>query len=75
MIMRGNVNHNAHFAVAGVPTPTLEVRDARGAAITELEIAVNTVTDPDTELRAAGWSRSADWSTTRDGWIAPVVPA
>lgn len=66
--------HNAHFFVTDAPTPTLEVRDDRGAALTELELSPNTVTDPDTELRAVGWSRSADWTTTSDGWTAPVVP-
>lgn len=66
--------HNAHFSVEGSRIPTIKVRDDRGAAITELELPSNTITDPDAELRDAGWSRSADWSTTSDGWVAPVAP-
>ncbi|CAM02556.1 hypothetical protein SACE_3281 [Saccharopolyspora erythraea NRRL 2338] len=53
----------------------VSVRDDRGAEVTELALP-ETVTTPDQaeeELRAAGWARSAQWSTTDDGWTAPVV--
>lgn len=57
--------------------PALIVRDDRGSPITELELPAS-VSEPaqaDEELLAAGWSRSADWSATNDGWFAPVVAA
>ncbi|GAA0514475.1 hypothetical protein A8924_3674 [Saccharopolyspora erythraea NRRL 2338] len=68
--------HNAHFMPARRGTePMVSVRDDRGAEVTELALP-ETVTTPDQaeeELRAAGWARSAQWSTTDDGWTAPVV--
>jgi hypothetical protein len=70
--------NSAHFISAGTGRPpVITVRDDRGAPITELELP-DTVFEPgqaDDELRAAGWSRSADWATADDGWIAPVVPS
>lgn len=70
--------NSAHFISAGTGRgPVITVRDDRGAPITELELPAS-VSEPgqaDTELRAAGWSRSADWAAADDGWIAPVVPA
>lgn len=52
------------------------VRDDRGATITELILPTDADSSAaDDELRAAGWARSADWSTADDGWLAPVVAA
>nr|WP_233628739.1 hypothetical protein [Saccharopolyspora sp. HNM0986] len=46
--------------------PVTELAVAGGAEVTE---------QADEELLAAGWTRSADWSTADDGWLAPVVPS
>ncbi len=70
--------NNAHFITAGTRrAPMITVRDDRGAPITELELpaAISEPGEADSELRAAGWSRSADWTTANDGWVAPVVPS
>lgn len=69
--------NNAHFINTTPGTPTIVVRDDRGASIVELELQ-NSVAESgqaDDELRAAGWTRSADWTTADDGWVAPVVPS
>jgi hypothetical protein len=68
--------NNAHF-INAPQEPTIVIRDDRGASVVELELPVN-VREPasvDDELRAAGWTRTAEWTTTDDGWIAPVVPS
>jgi hypothetical protein len=69
--------NNAHFINASQGSPTIVVRDDRGASVVELELpATMRDTAPvDDELRAAGWTRTAEWSTADDGWIAPVVPS
>lgn len=70
--------NNAHFIRSRTRGgPTIIVRDDRGSPITELELPAS-MSEPaqaDDELLAAGWSRSADWSATDDGWFAPVVAA
>ncbi|SDO95388.1 hypothetical protein SAMN04487905_101232 [Actinopolyspora xinjiangensis] len=70
--------NTAHFITTGDNgNPMVTVRDDRGAEVTELELPP-TASEPqrvDDELLAAGWSRSADWTTASDGWVAPVVPA
>lgn len=48
------VAQQVHLCVADTPTPILVVRDHRGAVISQLEPPLNTVTDPDAELRAVG---------------------
>ncbi|GAB3282560.1 hypothetical protein [Parasphingorhabdus pacifica] len=67
--------HTAHVLSAGKDQgPVIVVRDDRGATVTELQLPANEeATAADDELRAAGWERSADWSTASDGWLAPVV--
>ncbi|MGJ7908661.1 hypothetical protein ACOQFL_19515 [Actinopolyspora sp. H202] len=70
--------NTAHFITATEDdNPVLTVRDDRGAEVTELELppTVSEPTEADDELLAAGWSRSADWTTADDGYVAPVVPA
>lgn len=68
--------NNAHLINTTRGNPTIEVRDDRGAPIIEVELPEqNSPEQIDEELRAAGWSRSADWATASDGWVAPVVPS
>ncbi|PRW64189.1 hypothetical protein [Actinopolyspora mortivallis] len=68
--------NTAHFRLGDTAAnPSVIVRDDRGAEVVELELPA-TIGEPveaDEELRAAGWNRSADWTTTDDGWVAPVV--
>lgn len=70
--------NTAHFRLGDeVAAPSVIVRDDRGAEIIELALP-KTASEPlhaDDELLAAGWNRSADWTTTDDGWVAPVVSA
>ncbi|QGK69590.1 hypothetical protein GIY23_08730 [Allosaccharopolyspora coralli] len=71
------MTNTAHIqnASAGAQ-PVIVVRDDRGATITELVLPAGAdSSSADDELRAAGWSRSAAWSTADDGWLAPVVEA
>ncbi len=71
------MTNTAHMqnASAGAQ-PVIVVRDDRGATITELILPAGAdATAADDELRAAGWARSAEWSTADDGWLAPVVAA
>ena len=44
--------------------------------LTELAVpGATAVTErADEELRDAGWTRSADWDTADEAWVAPVVP-
>jgi|GEM_PF-6741631 len=66
---------NAHFRTAGSGgVPVLTVRDDRGVPMRELELphGVTNTAQADDELRAAGFVRSADWTETDDGWVAPV---
>lgn len=68
----------AHYRAAGTDSaPMITVRDDRGIPDRELELppAIENPNDADGELRAAGFSRSADWTQVDDGWVAPVVPA
>ncbi len=67
--------NNAHFVNTGQGTPTIVVRDDRGASIVELDLQnhVAETGQADDELKQAGWVRSADWTTADDGWVAPVV--
>lgn len=68
--------NNAHLINTSPGNPTIEVRDDRGAPVVELELPEqNSPEEIDEELRAAGWSRSAGWTTASDGWVAPVVPS
>lgn len=53
----------------------LLVLDDRGTPTTRLDLP-GSPTGPDEAdepLSAAGWTRTAEWSTTQDGWQAPVV--
>lgn len=69
--------NNAHLIHATDGRSTVVVRDDRGMPVTELAVAGGAaVTEQaDEELLSAGWTRSADWSTADDGWLAPVVPS
>ena len=68
--------NNAHFKTSGT-TPFVIVRDDRGSPITnrELPAGQHRPEHADEQLRAAGWTRSADWTTADDGYLAPVVPS
>ncbi len=67
----------AHLLIASIqPEPLVVVRDDLGDPIEELTLpATATPDEADIELRGAGWARHAEWSTAKDGWLAPVVPA
>lgn len=68
--------NNAHFKTSGT-TPVVIVRDDRGSPITNLELPAgqHNPEHADEQLRAAGWTRSAAWTTADDGYLAPVVPS
>ncbi|MBA8825919.1 hypothetical protein FHX42_003285 [Saccharopolyspora lacisalsi] len=70
--------NTAHYIAASAEhAPVITVRDDRGAEIVELQLPHST-TEPgqaEEELRAAGWTRSAEWTTANDGWVAPVMPS
>lgn len=70
--------NTAHYIVGSTTqAPVITVRDDRGAEIIELELPHST-TEPgqaEDELREAGWTPSAAWTTSDDGWVAPVVPS
>lgn len=70
--------NTAHYiSASATKAPVITVRDDRGAEIVELELP-SSISDPgeaEGELREAGWTRSAEWTTTDDGWVAPVVPS
>lgn len=71
------MTYDVHFIAAssGQP-PLMNVRDDRGIPVTELELppSMSGPQEVDDELRKAGWLRTADWTTSDDGWIAQVEP-
>ncbi len=70
--------NTAHYIRGGSSeTDMITVRDDRGAEIIELELP-SSVSGPgqaEDELREAGWTPNAEWTTTDDGWVVPVVPS
>lgn len=70
--------NSAHFVTSAADrTPLITVRDDRGATVTELEVPteVSELVQVDNRLRSIGWTRNAEWTTTDEGWTAPVVPS
>lgn len=57
------------------PEPHVTIADDRGIPALELPLAgrVESPDDVVQELRSNGWSITAAWTTTPDGWQAPVV--
>jgi hypothetical protein len=53
------------------------VQDDRGIPATTLALPGEPAAPQDTdgELAAAGWTRTADWTETAEGWQAPVLGA
>jgi hypothetical protein len=51
------------------------VQDDRGIPATTLALPAEPTAPQDTdgELAAAGWTRTADWTETAEGWQAPVL--
>lgn len=69
--------NNAHFISDRSAAPTVIVRDDRGVPVTQLDLPDSTTSPGQAEaaMLGAGWIRSADWTQSDDGWLAPVVPA
>lgn len=66
----------AHFRASRSGSgPAITVQDDRGHPIRVLDLpdSMTETSQADDELRAAGYTRSADWTETADGWTAPVV--
>lgn len=68
--------NTAHFITAQA-TPSVIIRDDRGTPVTQLDLQESVARPEQAEpaMRDAGWARSADWTESDDGWVAPVVPA
>lgn len=69
--------NTAHYIQGGTDeTDMLTVRDDRGAEVIELELpsSISEPSQAEEELRDAGWTPSAAWTSTDDGWVAPVEP-
>lgn len=67
----------AHFRASRSGNgPTITVRDDRGnpGRVLDLPESMTEPSQADAELQAAGFTRSAGWTETDDGWAAPVVP-
>lgn len=67
--------HSAHLVTTGAtPYPMVTIRDDAGATVTEWpadpELELSTI---DGQLRSAGWARSDEWTTSDEGWTAPVT--
>lgn len=68
-------DHTAHFRPARSGAPAgVTIRDDRGVPTLELEReeSVTTPTGAETQLSEAGWTVTASWTATDDGWTAPV---
>lgn len=57
------------------PRPRITIADDRGMPAAELPLpdGVDSPQDVEGELSNNGWTVSASWTTTPDGWEAPVV--
>lgn len=53
----------------------LQVLDDRGIPAVAMDLPESAAgpQDADAHLAGAGWSRTADWSETDEGWQAPVL--
>ncbi|RCW45717.1 hypothetical protein DFQ14_10218 [Halopolyspora algeriensis] len=68
--------NTAHLLTAGAGQEIrIVVRDDRGTSVADRELfPASELSRADSQLRAAGWNRSAEWIAAKDGWIAPVIP-
>jgi hypothetical protein len=67
----------AHIAQVQRAKARVIIQDDRGIPATTLALPAEPAEPQDTdgELTAAGWSRTADWTETAEGWQAPVLAA
>ncbi|MQA15157.1 MAG: hypothetical protein GEV09_13590 [Pseudonocardiaceae bacterium] len=68
-------DHTAHFRPTRSQQPAeVTILDDRGVPTVELELPtdVGTAGDAERHLSDAGWTVTASWTATDDGWTAPV---
>lgn len=68
-------DHTAQFRPARSGQPArVTIVDDRGVPTLELELptSVTTPTSAEANLAETGWNVTATWTTTADGWTAPV---
>lgn len=56
-----------------IPHTRITITDDRGVPASELSLPATDLGDLETLLSEHGWQITADWTTTSDGWRAPVI--